>query len=254
MKKITKKIDTRALILVVLVTSLVMLFKGMTSYRNDAVANGILCIIVTAFALESEFGPRRHLLMAALWSIWTLVLLGWFFGIIGVGAYWLLFLKRKDLGTNTGSDDAEESVSTQTRRTPHIPEADENGTIYECHIKSPHLGITIPWLTFKLARTGGILKVYVKNTFKKTNHAQSLASLCDPEIEGDFFPHVLLHFSVLTLKEHTSKEDKEWMKIPMSSKDAKFLAGDEDDAGFLDQLIRKARVEKRANEGGLYIN
>ena len=87
------------LVVAVLLMSLVGILRALTVY---SAANFWFYCIITGFALESEFGPRRHLLSAILWSLLTTHVLGWLLGLISVGIYWLLFFQRKDLGTNTG--------------------------------------------------------------------------------------------------------------------------------------------------------
>ncbi len=135
-------------IFAVIILQVVAVFAALAKYTPS---NVIFYVLVVYLSMRNLFSQKPHHIAAAMWTICTAYLLGWFFGIIEVVVYWALyFIKVKN------NPAASASTGSGRTRTVQATVIQTSGTITNFG-RIPFLRIPMPWLKYTLDLDNGLL-------------------------------------------------------------------------------------------------
>lgn len=112
----------------------------LSALLNYNLLNILFYFITIYFSIKNLFSPKKHCIIAVIWSILTIYLLGNFFGGMILITYWGLYVIKK----NTSPDE------------PNRGRENERGTIKR-FARVPFVRIPIPWVIYTLDLENAIL-------------------------------------------------------------------------------------------------
>lgn len=135
MKKRNLLIVSEAIVIVLQLLALIMVWL-----KYDAV-NVVFYHVLVYFTMQNLFSQKPHHICASLWSIMTIFVIGWFFGIVAVTIYWAMYcLKVKN---------SPRSNIPQPQPQPRGTTAQNPGVIKR-YGRIPFVRIPLPWLKYTL--------------------------------------------------------------------------------------------------------